>query len=250
MRYFLEVAYNGTRYGGSQIQKNANSIQGELERALTIITRTTIKLTGSSRTDAGVHACQNFYHFNSEAILPVKASYNVNALLPFDIVVKSIFLVPETAHCRFLALSREYQYFITSVKNPFKTDTAWYYPYPIDVDLLNKAADTLYASTDYSAFSKRNSDVVTHHCTVSKSNWIAKNDGLVYTVKANRFLRGMVRGLVGTMLLVGRKRISVSNFEDIIRMKDPAKANFATPAHGLFLVKIEYPISFEALLQK
>jgi tRNA pseudouridine38-40 synthase len=245
MRYFLEVAYKGTRYGGSQVQKNSNSVQGELERALNIITRTTIVLTGSSRTDAGVHALQNFFHFDTEADLPVKASYNLNALLPYDIVVKSVFPVPSLSHCRFLALSRQYQYFITSVKDPFNTDTAWYYPYALDLVLLNSAANALYSYTDYTAFCKRNSNVLTHDCAITKSIWIEENAMLTYNVKANRFLRGMVRGLVGTMLLVGRKKISMSDFKDILLLRDCTKANFATPAHGLFLLKVEYPASFE-----
>ena len=129
MRYFLEVSYKGTLYGGFQIQKNANSIQGELERALSIVTRNAVILTGSSRTDAGVHALQNFFHFDCDNYFSDKLIYNLNALLPLDIVVKALFPVPSNAHCRFLATSRKYNYYITTSKDPFKSDTAWYYPF-------------------------------------------------------------------------------------------------------------------------
>jgi len=245
MRYFLEVSYKGTKYAGFQIQQNATTIQGEVERALAIVFRTPLALTGSSRTDAGVHAQQNFFHFDTDIFFPPKAIYNLNALLPLDIVIKSVFPVPADAHCRFLAQSRRYKYYITAAKDPFLTDTAWYYPYSLDVGLLQQAAQILFRHHDYTSFSKRNTQVFTHQCTIVESEWTTENNRLVYTVKANRFLRGMVRGLVGTMLLVGRKKITLHDFENIILAKDCTRANFATPSHGLFLVNVEYPGSIQ-----
>lgn len=246
MRYFLEVSYKGTRYAGFQIQKNANTIQGEVEKALATILRINISLTGSSRTDAGVHALQNYFHFDLYTEFNPSALYNINALLPKDIVVKSIFPVSADAHCRFSVTARHYKYYISSQKNPFTTDTAWHYPYSIDVELLRLAADILYNYTDYTAFSKRKTQVRTNQCTIFKSYWIFENGSFIYNVRANRFLRGMVRGLVGTMLLAGRKKISLSEFKTIIEAGNSTKANFATPAHGLFLTAVEYPSSILA----
>lgn len=241
MRYFLEVGYKGTNYAGFQAQNNAVTVQGELEKVMAVIFRCPVGLTGSSRTDAGVHALQNFFHFDLETDYNPAVIYNINALLPKDIVVRSIFPVPENAHCRFLATAREYKYYISLDKNPFTIDTAWFYPYSTDIELLNQSAAILYNYTDYTSFAKRNTQVFTYQCTIIKSEWTAENNALIYTVIANRFLRGMVRGLVGTMLLAGRKKISLADFEKIIQSKDCTKANFATPAHGLFLVRVYYP---------
>lgn len=241
MRYFLEVSYKGTRYAGFQVQQNADTIQGNVEKALTTICRTDIRLTGSSRTDAGVHALQNYFHFDTDVDFKRSWVYNLNAMLPLDIVVKSVIPVPPDAHCRFMASSRQYEYCITTTKDPFQTDTAWYYPFSVDINLLNQAAKLLHLHTDYTSFSKRNTQVHTNQCTIINSNWFSDGSSLIYRVEANRFLRGMVRGLVGTMLLVGRKKIMISDFEDIINSKDCTKASFATPAHGLFLVKVQYP---------
>lgn len=246
MRYFLEICYKGTRYAGFQIQQNANTIQAEIENALSILFKKHIELTGSSRTDAGVHAIQNYFHFDLEENFKPAFVYNLNAMLPQDIVVKSVFLVNENAHCRFQALSRKYHYFITSTKDPFSNETAWYYPYKLDMGLLNQAAALLFNHTDYTSFSKRNTQAKTKECTIIQSEWKQEGEKLVFHIQANRFLRGMVRGLVGTMLLVGREKISIADFETIIRSKDCTKANFATPAHGLFLVEVAYPVTIKA----
>lgn len=241
MRYFIEVGYNGSNYAGFQIQANANTIQAEVEKALSVLFRKNIALTGSSRTDAGVHALQNYFHFDVEESFRHEFIYNLNAIMPQDIVVKSVFPVAGDSHCRFLALSREYTYFITSVKDPFANDTAWYYPFAINLELLNEAAQILFHHEDYTSFSKRNTQAITKDCTIMKSVWVQNDERLIFNIKANRFLRGMVRGLVGTMLLVGRKKILLSDFEAIILSKDCTKTNFATPAHGLFLVEVAYP---------
>jgi len=243
MRYFLEVAYKGTNYAGFQIQQNANTIQAEVERALQICSRQTLKLTGASRTDAGVHAYQNYFHVDTEYELPASYLYNLNSLLPLDIVIKTITRVADDAHCRFHALVREYNYYINSSKNPFLNDTAWFYPYAVNIEALNIAAAAILKFTDFTSFSKKNAQNYTKLCSIMKSNWIKDNERLTYNVKSNRFLRGMVRGLVGTMMQVGREQISLSDFYSIVEAKDCTKANFSTPAKGLFLTTVEYPAS-------
>ncbi len=241
MRYFFEVAYKGTNYAGFQVQQNANTIQAEVERALQIYFRKSFKLTGASRTDAGVHAYQNYFHGDVEYELPSGILYNLNSLLPPDIVMKRIFSVADDVHSRFHAISREYKYYIHASKNPFLTDTAWFYPYKINFSLLQQAASLICNYTDFTSFSKRNTQAFTNDCTIFKSAWLIEEDRIVYNVKANRFLRGMVRGLVGTMLQAGRGDITLSDFENIIAAKDCTKANFSTPAKGLFLNAVEYP---------
>ncbi len=243
MRYFLEVGYKGTQYAGFQVQKNGCTIQGEVETAMATVFRTNIKLTGSSRTDAGVHAVQNYFHFDIAFEFPVLALYNLNSILPPDIVVKSITPVSDDAHCRFDAVTREYRYYLYFSKNPFLTDTAWYYPYKLDFEALDRVASAIVNYTNFSTFSKKNTQTSTKVCTISKSIWFQDNERLIYSVKANRFLRGMVRGLVGTMLQVGRGIISISEFEKIIAAGDCTRANFSTPAKGLFLTAVEYPSS-------
>ena len=241
MRYFLEVAYKGTGYAGFQIQQNAQTIQGEVAQALKTVLNTTIELTGSSRTDAGVHGYQNYFHFDIDFVINPQIVYNLNAILPLSIVIKSIKLVESNAHSRFHAVSREYKYYITKVKNPFVTDTAWYYPYAVDIDILNDAAKLITEYTDFTSFAKRNTQVNSNQSSIIKSQWYYHDDLLVYNVEANRFLRGMVRGLVGTMLLAARKKITLQDFKEIIEAKDCTKASFATPAYGLFLASVKYP---------
>jgi len=242
-RYFIEVSYKGTHYSGFQKQQNANSVQAELGKALEIFYRQKFELTGSSRTDAGVHALQNFFHFDTDAQVD-DGSYNLNAILPDDIVVKRIFPVADEAHCRFNAISREYHYSIYQTKNPFLLGRAYYVPYTLDIALLQAAAKEIKNHTDFTSFSKRNTQVKTFDCTIYQSEWIEQDDCFVYKVKANRFLRGMVKGLVGTMLLVGKKKISLEEFRAIIRAKDCTKADFSVSADGLFLIKVAYPELF------
>src|SRR6185437_1337796 len=224
MRYFIETSYKGTAYSGFQAQKNANTIQAEIEKSLSIYFKHAFQLTGSSRTDAGVHALQNFFHFDAanplindvterkdktENFQLEKSVYHLNAILPNDIVIKKIFQVSENAHCRFDAVSREYKYFIYKNKNPFLEGWAYYFPYQIDLEKLKKCAEVIYLNNDFTSFSKKNTQVKNFICDIKKSEWILENDTLVYHVEANRFLRGMVKGLVGTMLKVGRGVISL-----------------------------------------
>jgi tRNA pseudouridine38-40 synthase len=243
-RYFIEVAYKGTNYAGFQIQQNANTIQAEIEKALHTYYRQAVELTGSSRTDAGVHAQQNFFHFDTTLSIDVlaaeKAIYHLNAILPLDIVVKNIRQVAEDAHCRFDAINRSYVYTIHQTKNPFVLDSAYYFPYTIDIVALNTAAALLLAHSNFQSFSKKNTQVFTYECTLSKSIWIAQDDLVQYHVTGNRFLRGMVRGLVGTMLLVGRGKYSLEKFKTIIENKNNADVDFSAPAKGLILKEVKF----------
>jgi tRNA pseudouridine38-40 synthase len=239
-RYFLELSYKGTAYSGFQVQDNAPTIQAEVQKALNTLFRQPFELTGSSRTDAGVHAFQNFFHFDADLAITPKHIYNLNALLPQDIAVKSIHEVPATAHSRFDAVAREYKYFIYSKKDPFMVDRGWLYPYPINMDLLQEAARVLPQYSDFTSFSKRNTQVKTFQCAIERSEWINEGSLLIYQVKANRFLRGMVRGLVGTMLKLGREQLSIEDFRQIIEAKDCTRVDFSTPPQGLFLNRVYY----------
>ncbi|MBV9988323.1 MAG: tRNA pseudouridine(38-40) synthase TruA [Chitinophagaceae bacterium] len=248
MRYFLELSYKGTAYSGFQVQENAPTVQAELERAMQTLFRQSFGLTGSSRTDAGVHALQNFFHFDTELVIENRSVYNLNAILPADISVKGIYEVPADAHCRFSAVAREYKYFIYRDKNPFLDDRAWQYPYPLDLPGLQQAASLLFDYQDYTTFSKRNTQVKTYDCTILASEWIEEGEMLVYQVKANRFLRGMVRGLVGTMLKLGRGQLGLAEFRGIIESRDSSRADFTTPAKGLFLQEVSFPADLAACL--
>jgi tRNA pseudouridine38-40 synthase len=239
-RFFLEVSYQGTHYSGFQTQENAVTIQSEVEKAFAILQKGKVELTGSSRTDAGVHALQNFFHFDYKAGLHPQFLYKINAILPPDIVVKGVKEVAEDAHCRFDAVSREYKYFIYRRKDPFLRDRAFYFPYKLDIDLLREAAGILKEYHDFTSFSKRNTQVKTFQCELLESEWQWEGDCLVYHVKGNRFLRGMVRALTATMLKLGRGKIGLEEFRGIIEVKDCTRASFAVPAHGLFLVSVNY----------
>lgn len=241
-RYFLEVSYKGTNYSGFQTQKNANSVQDEIEKAFLILQKESILLTGSSRTDAGVHALQNYFHFDFEGMIHPQFVYKINAILPSDIVIKKVIPVSSEAHCRFDALSREYKYFIYWQKNPFLSDRAFYFPYKLDIERLRKTADIIKHYNDFTSFSKRNTQVKTFICEIQESRWVYENDCLVYNVRGNRFLRGMVRALTATMLKAGRGVISLQDFIKIIEAKDCTRASFAVPPHGLFLTAVKYSI--------
>ncbi|MBC7829256.1 MAG: tRNA pseudouridine(38-40) synthase TruA [Chitinophagaceae bacterium] len=237
-RYFLETSYIGTNYAGFQIQKNAISIQFEIEKALEVLLRRKISLTGSSRTDAGVHALQNYFHFDYSELISNDIVYNINAILPNDIVVNNLLAVKPESHCRFDAVARLYAYHIYRFKNPFLADRAYYYPYEVDIQGMQAAAELLYGYTDYTAFSKRRTQVQTYECSVFESSWKIEKEEMIYTVKANRFLRGMVRGLVGTMLHIGRGKMQLDQFRKIIEDKNSSLVDFSAPAKGLFLEEV------------
>ncbi len=240
-RYFLEVAYKGAGYAGFQIQDNAVTIQSEIQKAMAVFFKQEVSLTGSSRTDAEVNALQNFFHFDFDQSIPERYIYNLNAILPPAIVISRIIPVQANAHCRFDAVSREYMYYVYKTKNPFLKDRAYYFPYTIDFDLLQQAASALLEYTDFTSFSKRNTQVKNFTCRIQESGWKTVNDHVVYHVRANRFLRGMVRGMVGTMLQVGRGKTGLDAFRKIIEDRDCSNANFAIPGHGLFLTRVNYP---------
>ncbi len=251
-RYFLEVCYKGTHYSGFQLQENAVSIQYEVEKALNIFFhlppaelgnpkgRTGVKLFVSSRTDTGVHALQNFFHFDTDFVFTPKHIYNLNSLLPGDIAVVNIYPVSADAHCRFDAISREYKYYTYQKKDPFLADRAYYYPFKPDINKLNELAALIIGEADFSAFSKRKTKVKTFTCTIHHSIWREEDGCLVYYVKGNRFLRGMVKGLVGTMLKVAKTDNYTGNFKNIIASKDCTQTDFSAPSHGLFLAKVNY----------
>jgi tRNA pseudouridine38-40 synthase len=240
-RYFLEISYKGTAYSGFQTQENANTIQAEVEKAFLVLQKERVTMTGSSRTDAGVHAQQNFFHFDYGGIIHPQFLYKINAILPADIVIQGLKPVNDNAHCRFDAVSREYKYFIYRKKNPFLQDRAFFYPYKLDMELLEIAAEIVKEYHDFTSFSKRNTQVKTFSCDIISSQWLQYEGCLVYNVKGNRFLRGMVRALTATMLKVGTGKLSIDEFRAIIDAKDCTKASFAVPAHGLFLVSVQYP---------
>lgn len=244
MRYFLEVAYKGTNYSGFQSQKNANTIQAEIQKAFKIILKKELELTCSSRTDAGVHAYQNYFHFDPESELSPRLVYNLNAILPIDISVKNLLKVKEDAHCRFDAISREYKYHIYQKKDPFLFDKAFYFPYTVDIEAMQKAAAAIKEYSDFTSFSKRNTQVKSFVCDIKESEWIIQEGCLIYHVKANRFLRGMVRALTATMLNLGRRKIDIPAFRKIIEARDCTLASFSAPAHGLFLTEVCFPSNY------
>jgi tRNA pseudouridine38-40 synthase len=252
-RFFLQVGYKGTRYSGSQVQENALTVQEEIERALKVYFRIPVPLTGSSRTDAGVHALENFYHFDLDSAHlrenhpwtttegARRTLYNLNAILPPDIVINGVFPVPADAHSRFDALGREYHYFVYRLKDPFLEDRGYYFPYALDTVRMQEAAALVLKHQDFSSFSKRGAQHRTTMCQIEESNWVTESNTWRYQVRANRFLRGMVRGLVGTMLQVGRGKLTVQDFESVLLAGDSRLADFSAPGQGLFLARVFYP---------
>jgi tRNA pseudouridine38-40 synthase len=237
-RYFLEVAYKGTNYSGFQKQENANTIQAEVEKAFKILHGPPVALTGSSRTDAGVHALQNYFHFDFEELHP-QFVYKMNAILPDDIVIKQVHTMTVNAHSRFDATSRKYEYKIYQSKNPFLQGQALYYPFKLDMDLMQTAAEFIKKQTSFFAFTKTNTQVKNFNCVIYNCEWVKKEDGIVYVIEGNRFLRGMVRLLTASILKVGRKKISLDEFKKFFERED--KCGFSIPAHGLYLTEVKFP---------
>ena len=241
-RYFIEVAYKGTAYSGFQVQENAVTVQSEIEKALQVLHRHPIGLTGSSRTDAGVHALQNYFHFDYEQVVHPQAVYKLNAILPQDIVVRNIYPMPPEAHSRFDALSRGYIYKIHRFKDPFIEDASLYYPFKLNFDLLQEGASLLLSQTNFLAFSKTNTQVKNFNCSIIRSEWIKTEGGLVYNIEANRFLRGMVRLITGTLLKLGRERITLKEVHSLFT--SDRKAGYSVPSHGLYLERVTYPKNY------
>jgi tRNA pseudouridine38-40 synthase len=239
--YFLALGYKGAKYAGFQIQDNAQTIQGEIEKAAATYLREPLSLTGSSRTDAGVHAKLNYFHFQSEKELGDEFIYHVNAILPSDIVLKGVYKVPEGSHSRFDAVARKYSYHLYNTKDPFQEDRAWFYPYPMDEVLLNEAAKSLLGEHDFTSFAKTRTQVYTHVCRIEMCNWKRTSSGWILTIQGNRFLRGMVRALVATMVKVGRGKMTISDFIQVRNEMNSKQADFSAPAHGLHLESVIYP---------
>lgn len=245
MRYFLEFSYRGTAYNGWQKQNNALGVQQVLEEALAKVFRSPVELTGSSRTDTGVHAEQQFAHFDLTG--PIENTdlivYKLNGLIPRDIAVSRIIPVPEDINSRFAATHRKYEYRIIRMKNPFLTDLAFVLRADLDIPAMNQAAALLLQYNDFESFSKIHTNVNNFRCAITQAIWVESGNVLTFHVQANRFLRGMVRALVGTLLEVGKGKKTITEFEEVILAKDRKKAGAQAPAEGLFLVEVGYPES-------
>lgn len=241
MRYFIHLAYNGTRFCGWQIQPNAPSVQETIEKSLTQLLGESIEIVGAGRTDSGVHASDYYAHFECDTDFSCKdLQYRMNRILPYDIVIFDIFPVSNNLHARFSAKSRTYNYVITTQKNPFAIETMYYFPQLVSIEIMNEACKLLLGTQDFTSFSKLHTDVNNNICTITKAEWTYSANTLTFTITANRFLRNMVRSIVGTLLDVGKGKISLTDFQSIINSKDRQKAGVSIPACGLSLSNIEY----------
>lgn len=242
-RYFVQLSFKGTRYHGWQVQPNALSVQEVIEKIFSVFLREAVSVTGAGRTDTGVHASFFVLHFDSakHQIDPGDFIYRINRFLPSDIAVQKIHPVPPEAHARFSALSRTYRYYISRQKDPFLTDTRYFYSGALDVERMNEAAKILFGFEDFTSFSRVHTDVKTKVCQIMDAGWEEEQDQLVFTIQADRFLRNMVRAVVGTLLEVGRGKETVSGFREIIMQKNRQAAGPSAPAKGLFLTHISYP---------
>jgi len=242
MRYFFEIAYSGKNYNGWQSQENAIGVQAVVEDALSKVFREEVNVVCSGRTDTGVHCEQQFFHADvKHNVQEDRDLQRLNSALPKDISIQSIRQVNEDASARYNATERSYQYRITRKKDPFSEGLAWHYFKPLDVPLMNKAAESLLGEHDFECFSKVKTDVNHFVCNMKKAEWKADGDRLEFTITANRFLRGMVRAIVGTLLDVGSGKTSLKEFQNILSSRDRKKAGANVPPYGLYLVKVKYP---------
>jgi tRNA pseudouridine38-40 synthase len=244
-RYFIYLSYNGKNYCGWQIQPNGITVQQKLEESLSILLQEQISVVGAGRTDSGVHAACMVAHLDSEKNIDcLSLVKKLNGFLPEDIAVSKIEKVTPEAHARFDAISRTYKYYVTIEKNPFKEDFAYKVPFALNFELMNEAAKTLFDYEDFTSFSKLHTDVKTNNCEIMYAKWEQESNSLwVFTIQANRFLRNMVRAIVGTLLEVGRGKITIEDFRQIIEQKNRNYARTSAPAHALFLVDVSYPKS-------
>lgn len=244
-RYFINLTYNGKAYHGWQVQDNAISVQQVLEDAFATIFGYPISITGAGRTDTGVHAKKYFAHFELEKSLSddelSTRLFKLNSFLPSDIYLFDMFPVKADTHARFSAISRSYEYLITNRKDPFNTELAWLMHYELDIERMNEGAALLLEYKDFTSFSKLHTQVKTNNCDVMEAYWEQKEDILIFTIKADRFLRNMVRAIVGTLIDIGRGKIDLDEFRSVIEAKDRSEAGLSVPAHGLYLTDIEYP---------
>jgi tRNA pseudouridine38-40 synthase len=248
-RYFIQLSYNGTAYHGWQIQENTfRTVQQVLNEMLSRLLNEPITITGCGRTDTGVHASEYFAHFDSTIedleINQHKWIFKFNFALPSDIAIQKIISVKEKSNARFDAVSRTYQYIINKKKDPFQIDRSCFLYGPLNIEEMNKATRILFDHTDFSAFAKTNTQNLSNNCIIFKAEWKEENDLLIFTISANRFLRNMVRAIVGTLLNVGKGKISIEEFNEIIESKTRSKAGFSAHACGLYLTKVEYPQNY------
>jgi tRNA pseudouridine38-40 synthase len=242
IRYFVELAFNGKNYNGWQIQENAPSVQEVINRGLGLILNEPINVVGCGRTDTGVHAKQFFAHFDTENIInPASLTSKLNGFFPGDLVIHRIFPVKPDAHARFDAYNRTYCYYITRKKDPFLQDVAYHYHADLDIDLMNTGSSFLMNVTDFTSFSKVRTQVKNNNCRVMEAIWKSDHHMIVFSITADRFLRNMVRAIVGTMILLGRHKITMANLVQIIESKNRSNAGDSVPAHGLFLEHVNYP---------
>ncbi len=242
MRYFIELSYKGTAYNGWQKQNNSLGVQQVIEEAMSKILRQPIEIMGSSRTDTGVHAEQQYAHFDFEEISNTdQLVYKINGLIPKDVAIRRIFSVPEDTNSRFVATHRRYEYRISRHKNPFLLNLSYVTRADLDVQMMNEAAALLLVHDDFESFSKIHTQVNNFRCNITEAVWREQGDMLIFSVQSNRFLRGMVRALVGTLLEVGKGKRTIAEFEEVIKARDRKKAGAQAPAEGLFLVEVGYP---------
>tara|TARA_B100001758_G_scaffold227988_1_gene221833 strand:+ start:5368 stop:6108 length:741 start_codon:yes stop_codon:yes gene_type:complete len=240
MRFFVEFSYKGSNYHGWQKQPQVITVQKELDNALTIILNNKIETVGAGRTDSGVHAKQMFAHFDFQFSFDIDATINkLNRFLPKDILIHTIFKVNDNASSRFDAISRTYQYYIINQKNPFNKNAYLLYN-KLDVDLMNIACGYILGKQDFTSFSKSHTQTFTNNCDVISASWQILNNELIFTIKADRFLRNMVRAIVGTLIEVGLGKIEPIKIKDIIAKKNRGEAGASVPAHALFLTRVEY----------
>ena len=241
MRYFFEISYDGTNYHGWQKQPNSKTVQETIEKCFSTIVKQKIDIVGAGRTDAGVHAREMIAHFDYSCDFnPTKLSYQLNSFLPNDIAISNIFEVNKDAHARFSAISRSYDYIISFKKNPLLFNRVYHLNKKLDIDQLNDASNILFSHDDFSSFSKSKTDVKTFNCKIHHAKWKLDGDLLIFSIKANRFLRNMVRAIVGTLIEVGQNNIDPESFNQIILKKDRKFAGYSVPASGLYLSQIEY----------
>jgi tRNA pseudouridine38-40 synthase len=246
LRYFLELSYNGKGYHGWQNQLNAISVQQVLEEALSTLVRTKIEIVGAGRTDAGVHASQMYAHFDVASEMEASNFiYKLNSILPNDIAVQDIFKVKDGAHARFDAIERTYHYKISCKKDVFINDFAYFFQTPLDVEKMNEACKILLQYNNFQCFSKSNTDVKTYYCDIKVAEWKVEKNVLTLIITADRFLRNMVRAIVGTMINIGLGKIEVNDLHTIINSKNRSEAGYSVPAHGLYLKQISYPESIK-----
>ncbi len=244
-RYFIQLSYNGTAYHGWQVQENTYlTVQQVVNEMLSKLLNEAVTVMGCGRTDAGVHASEYFAHFDTSVDLLEDEAwwiFKFNNALPKDIAIQKILKVKENANARFEAVARTYEYHINRTKDPFRIDSSCFIYGDLNVAEMNKAAKVLFDYKDFSSFAKSNTQTGTNLCSLFKAEWREENDLLIFTISANRFLRNMVRAIVGTMLEIGKGKITIEKFIEIIESKDRSRASFSAHACGLYLTKIEYP---------